>query len=96
MTNQKGSVLNKVDYDEIDRRIREAIDEKFVFLPTKQEFFDTSDKLMTELKAIREDFAAHQSNHDRIEANSTNLTHKVKHLYQIFKVAEPVDVIPAY
>ena len=62
MTNPKGSILNKVDYDEIDRRIREAIDERFVFLPTKQEFFDTSDKLMGELKAIREDFAAHVMN----------------------------------
>lgn len=59
MTNQKGSVLNKLDYDEIDKRIRNAIDERFAFLPTKKEFFDTSDKLMVELKAIREDFAAH-------------------------------------
>lgn len=96
MTNQKGSVLNKLDYDEIDKRIRNAIDERFAFLPTKKEFFDTSDKLMVELKAIREDFAAHQSNHDRIEANSTNLTHKVKHLYKIFEVEEPAAAVPAY
>lgn len=54
MALQKGSVLNKVDYDEIDKRIRDAIDEKFAFLPTKKEYFETSDTIIKELKAIRE------------------------------------------
>ncbi|EKD79942.1 MAG: hypothetical protein ACD_40C00249G0001 [uncultured bacterium] len=55
MTNQKGSILTKPDYDEMRRVVREDVAELTSNLPTKQEFFETSDKIMAELKAIRVD-----------------------------------------
>lgn len=112
MTNQKGSILAKPDYDEIRRVVRDEVKEltsslatkdglnelkeAVSHLPTKDDFYSKMDIVLGEVQGLREDFAAHQSNHDRIETNSTNLTHKVKHLYKIFEVEEPTDVIPAY
>ena len=47
-------MLTQKDFDEIERLIDEKLDEKIKFLPTKDEFFDSMDKLMGELKTIRE------------------------------------------
>ena len=96
MAKQNGSVLNKVDYDEIGKRIRDAIDEKFAFLPTKKEYFETSDTIIKELKAIREDFAAHESSHERIDEDTSKLKKQVKHLFKTFEILDPTEVIPSY
>lgn len=96
MALKKGSVLNKVDYDEIDRRINESVGEKISHLPTKSEFYEKMDEVLGEVKAMREDFAAHKSTHEDLDKDVPNLQHKVKHLYKVFEIEEPADVIPAY
>jgi predicted nuclease with TOPRIM domain len=55
----------------LDERLDEKLDEKLGNLPTKDEFYGNTDKVMGELKAIREEHAV-QSNklsehEDRIE-----------------------------
>ena len=94
------SVLIKADYDEIRRIVKEEvseqIDTKIINLPTKKDYFKTMDALMKEIKGARGDLAAHKLSHETIEADTTNLKHKVKHLYKIFEVEEPKDVIPSY
>lgn len=96
MTKQRGSILNKADYDEIDKRIRDAMDEKISNLPTKKEYLKTMDDLMKEIKGARLDLAAHKSMHEDLDKDIPNLQHKVKHLYKVFEIEEPADVIPAY
>lgn len=96
MAKSKGSVLNQADYDEIDRRISETIEEKIAHLPTKDDFFGKMDEVLGEVQAMREDFAAHLSSHHELEHNDRNTLHKVKHLYQTFQIDEPADLEPAY
>lgn len=96
MAKQKGSILTKPDYDEIRRAVREEVVELTSNLPTKKEYFETSDVIIKELKAIREDFAAHKSMHEDLDKDVPDLQHKVKHLYKIFEVEEPVDVTPSF
>lgn len=63
----------------IDRKLDEKFDEKFKFLPSKDEFFNAMDKVMGELKAIRE--------------NNTILTHQVSdHEERIDKIEGVVGI----
>ena len=61
----------------IDERLDEKLDEKLGHLPTKDEFYGTMDKVMGELKAIREEVAVlgHQvaDHEDRIEKIESEL-----------------------
>lgn len=41
--------------EELDVKLDEKLDEKLKFLPTKVEFFEQTDKLMKELKDMREE-----------------------------------------
>lgn len=43
------------DLDEIEKLIDVKLDEKLKFIPTKEEFFGWMDKIMGELKAMREE-----------------------------------------
>lgn len=96
MTKQGGSVLNKVDYDEIDKRVRDTIDEKISNLPTKKEYFDTMDELMKEIKAARSDLAAHGMSHDHINEDNSRLKQQVKHIFKTFEINDPTEVVPTY
>lgn len=40
---------------ELDVKLEEKLEEKMKYLPNKEEFFDREDKIMTELKAVREE-----------------------------------------
>lgn len=55
----------------IDDAIDKKLDERLEYLPTKDEFYESQDELMTEVKAIREnqDVQSKQTsrNSDRIE-----------------------------
>jgi len=95
MTQQKASVLNKADYDEIDRRISETIDEKIAHLPTKDEFYEKMDALMKEIKGVREDLAAHSMQHERIDEDIKGLKKNVNNLYEKLDLDQPVPQ-PAY
>ncbi len=90
------SILAKPDYDEIRRVVREEVAEMTSSLPSKKDYFETSDKMMVELKGLREDNAAHMAIHDDNEKDIKNVTHKVKHLYKIFQVEEPADLVTNY
>ena len=87
------SILAKPDYDEIRRVVREEVAELTSSLPSKKEYFETSDKMMVELKALREGNAAHMAIHDGDEKDIKNVTHKVKNLYKLFHVEEPADLV---
>lgn len=109
MPKQNKSTLIKPDYDEIRRVVNEEVKELLVnivtgdqlkqavsALPTKDEFYNKMDQVLGEVQGMRENNAAHIAIHDEIEKNTTNLTHKVKHLYKVFEINEPVDLVPSY
>ena len=109
MPKQNKSTLVKPDYDEIRRVVNEEVKELLVnivtgdrlkqavsALPTKDEFYNKMDQVLGEVQGMRENNAAHIAIHDEIEKNTTNLTHKVKHLYKVFEINEPVDLVPSY
>lgn len=92
MTKQKGSILTKPDYDEIRRVVREEVTELTSNLPTKKEYFETSDTIIKELKAIREDFAAHKSMHEDLDKDIPKLQKQVQHLFKTFEIVDPTEV----
>lgn len=47
--------LTQGDFDEIEKIVEETIEERTRNLPTKDEFFEETDKLMKELKDMREE-----------------------------------------
>lgn len=46
-----------LDFQEFKEEIKEELKERFGLIPTKNEFFNTMDKLMKELLAMREEHA---------------------------------------
>lgn len=54
------------DLDEIEKLVRDIVKEEIKFLPTKDEFFDRMDKLMGEVKAMRESQEIHAGSHTEI------------------------------
>jgi len=82
--------------EEIAIQLEEKLNEKLAYLPTKDEFYEKMDQVLGEVQAMREDFAAHKSMHEDLDKDIPNLEHKVKHLYKIFEVEEPADVILSY
>lgn len=96
MTKKVASILAKPDYDEIRRVVREEVVELTSNLPSKKDYFATSDKIVKEIKAMREDHAAHMAIHDETEKSVKNITQKVKHIYKIFEVEEPADLATSY
>jgi len=69
--------------EELDVKLEEKLDEKLRNLPSKEEFFDQTDKLMKELKDLREE--------------DTILTHKVydNHEDRIDKIEKVLSIQPA-
>lgn len=105
MAKQKGSILTKVDYDEIRRVVKEEVKElisetatkdQVAHLPTKDEFYEKMDQVLGEVKAMREDFAAHKSSHERIDEDASKLKKQVKHLFKTFEIVNPTEAVPSY
>ena len=67
-------LMRQVDDDELDRKIPYYIK----YIPTKHEFFDRMDKLMGEVKTMRESQEIHAGSHieitERIEKLESILT----------------------
>lgn len=66
-------MLTQKDLDEINKLIDKKFDEKLKYLPTKDEFFGAMDKLMKELKAMREEVTVVTGYKDQIEDHETRL-----------------------
>jgi hypothetical protein len=49
------NMLTKDDLKEIEKIMDNKFDEKLGFLPSKEEFFDSMDKIMGELRTAREE-----------------------------------------
>jgi hypothetical protein len=108
MPKAQGPFLRKADYEEIRRVVREELqqyvtkdemsklNQSVAFLPTKDDYYNSMDKMMMELKVIREEFASHLNRHQENEVAIKNLTHKVKNLYKVFIIDEPADVVSSY
>lgn len=47
--------ITQTEFEEIEKLIRDTVKEEISHLPTKDEFYKWMDKLMSELKSIRED-----------------------------------------
>jgi uncharacterized protein YdcH (DUF465 family) len=88
---QKGSVLNKVDYDIIHDMIRSEVKELTAGLPTRDEFYGKMDEMIGEVKGMRAEFAAHKSSHERVDDDIRNLKKNVTHLYKTFEIDAPAD-----
>ena len=95
MIRQKGSVLNKVDYDEIDRRIAEVVKREIAYLPSRDEFYGKMDEMIGEVKGMRAEFAAHKSAHERIDDDVRKLKKNVSHLYKVFEIETPSEPVIA-
>lgn len=78
-------MLTQKDIEEIKTIVREEIDEKTRLLPSKEEFFDRMDKLMGELKAMREEFDIHTGKHrdinDQLDNHNQRLSRVEKKLH---------------
>jgi len=73
------------DLDEIGKVVDEKIEEKTKFLPTKDEFYEQTDKIMSELKIVREEVAI-----------QSDLNRKVNdHDDRIEKIEKKLDLQPA-
>ena len=59
-------MLTQKDLDEIEKILDEKLDEKIKFLPTKEDFYQKMDKVIGELKAVRESQEMHVGDHTRI------------------------------
>ena len=70
-------MLTQTDFNEIDKRVREIIEEQIKHLPNKEEFYSKMDELMTEIKAMREEQELHAGQHteinDRLEEHEAQL-----------------------
>lgn len=96
---QKQTIDFKPIFDYIDQRLveeRKITQESISHLPTKDEFYEKMDQVLGEVQAMRQDFAAHKSMHTDLEQEDKNTLHKVKHLYKIFEVEEPKDLVASY
>ena len=72
-------MITKNDFDKFEKLIRQVVDDELdkkipnyiKYLPTKDDFFSKMDKLMGEVKAMRESQEIHTGSHseinDRIE-----------------------------
>lgn len=59
--------LNKLDLALIKDVVEKVVDEKMKFLPTKDEFYESQDELMGEIKEMREEQSANSIRLRRLE-----------------------------
>lgn len=79
-------MFTKKDFDKFEELIKQVIDEELdkkipnyiKYLPTKDEFFDRMDKLMSEVKAMRESQEIHAGSH-------TDITDRLEKLEQVLQ-----------
>ena len=64
-------MLTKSDLDQIKEVINNRLDEKIKHLPTKDEFFQTMDKVFGELQTIRDEL---KISHRRIDDHEERIT----------------------
>lgn len=64
-----------------DKKLEEKLNEKFKFYPTKDELFTKLDKLMKEIKDMREEFAITTGYKDQIEDHEMRIEKVEKHLH---------------
>ncbi|MBI3397582.1 hypothetical protein HY045_03840 [Candidatus Woesebacteria bacterium] len=57
--------LNQNDFDEIEKLVRETVQEEIRLLPSKDEFFSNMDKVLGELKALRDEVTIVNHQYDR-------------------------------
>ena len=55
LTNNDLKLIKNVMKVTIDEELDEKLEEKVKYLPTREEFFDREDKIMNELKTVREE-----------------------------------------
>jgi hypothetical protein len=71
--------------EELDVKLEEKLDEKLKYLPTKEEFYEREDKIMAELKDVREEITV-----------LSDLNRKVNdHEERIEKVEKKLNIQPA-
>lgn len=82
LTQQDLDAIKELVGIEIDEKLEQKLEEKLKNFPTKEEFFSRMDKVMGELKVIREEV--------------TVLSHQVStHEDRITKVEEKTGIAPA-
>lgn len=85
LTNNDLKLIKDVIKVTIDEELDIKFEEKIKYLPTKEEFFDREDKIMTELKAVREEITT-----------LSDLNRKVNdHEERIEKVEHKLGIQPA-
>jgi hypothetical protein len=92
MAKTNGSVLNKVDYDEIDKRIRDAIDERLSNIPTKDEAMADKLEILAAINKKDENDAAHKMLHENLGEDVPKLQQQVQHLFKTFEIKDPTEV----
>jgi hypothetical protein len=71
--------------EELDVKLDEKFEEKLSYLPTKEEFYEREDKIMAELKSVREEIAV-----------ISNVNRKVNdHKQRIGKIEKKLGLEPA-
>lgn len=77
-------MLTQKDFDEIEQLLEEKLEEKFnerfKHLPTKEEFYNKLDELMTEVKAMREEQEVHAGQYSNISDELENHETRIKKL----------------
>ena len=60
------SMLTQDDHQEIRKIVKEELDEKIEFLPSKAHFDKRMDELTREVQTVRDEQTLHQGQHDEI------------------------------
>ncbi len=84
-------MLTQKDIEEIERILDKKFDEKFKFLPTKDEFFDRMDKLSGEIKAMREESTIHTGSHSHITDQLENHDQRLSKVEKRLNIPANVD-----
>jgi hypothetical protein len=66
-------MLTFQDKKEIKEIVREEVRKQTSFLPTKEEFFDRTDKILGELQDIRQEMVFTRTQYERMDGRVTNL-----------------------
>ncbi|MFH1601677.1 MAG: hypothetical protein ABIB61_01840 [Candidatus Shapirobacteria bacterium] len=66
-------MLTKPDLDEIEKIVEKKFEEKFAYLPTKDEFYESIDQVMGTLNKIQEEMAGMSSTYENHEERITTL-----------------------
>jgi hypothetical protein len=65
--------LTEKDFNKIERLVREIVDEQTKHLPSRDEFFKSMDRVMSELQTMREELALTNHHLNEHESRITSL-----------------------